>query len=204
MQKSRIFIALSLKWFLDAHTFMCRKSTWLFWDWHATAHIWRIPCCGRRHGVKGGDPFPGGKRIGWLKTSDFEGYNHSDGGGFRKQGKELQGAREPELDLIIVPSSKVSNTAVERQLLACWITPYLEVRPLPVIHPSFCAQSYWVSPSMFSSFEISKLLQRRLPLSARREWNNRGERFTFRLTPSTGVVSFFSWISPWEQDKTFS
>lgn len=29
---------------------------------------------------KMGDLFPGGKRIGWLKTSDFEGYNRSDGG----------------------------------------------------------------------------------------------------------------------------
>lgn len=101
-------------------------------------------------------------------------------------------------------SSLLSNTVVERRLLACWLTLYLQARPLPwSIHHIVCRAR--VSPSMFSSFEISKSLQRGLSLSIRLEWNNRGERFTFRFdTISSGRI-IFSWIPPRIQgwDSTF-
>lgn len=63
-----------------------------------------------------GHRFPAVKRIGWLKTSDFEGYKHSDEGLRRMRKKKLRGAREPDLDFLIMLSSTASNMAVERQL----------------------------------------------------------------------------------------
>lgn len=52
-----------------------------------------------------GHRFPAVKRIGWLKTSDFEDYKHSDEGLRRMRKKKLRGSREPDLDFLIMLSS---------------------------------------------------------------------------------------------------
>lgn len=63
------------------------------------------------------------KRIGRLKTSDFEGYKHSDEGLWRmrkkKKEEKLQGAKELDLGILIMLSSKASNAPVEHQLVVC-------------------------------------------------------------------------------------
>lgn len=45
--------------------------------------------------VSKGDPLPRAKRIAWLKTSDFEGCNHPDGGFRKKKERDRAKPRRP-------------------------------------------------------------------------------------------------------------
>lgn len=158
--------------------------------------------------VSKGDPPPDAKRIGWLKTSDFEGCRRPDGG-FRK--KERAKSVEPESwerawtgfnnrTMILTP---LSSTVVVRRLLACWVTLYLQVRPLPwSIHSGasrFLCGAAEYSPPCFHLFQFQNGCRGDFLFPVRQWQNNQGERFTFSYGSISLESIIFYWIPPWVQ-----
>lgn len=90
--------------------FYIYRDTWLLGDRRtSTSHTSDRSHAVYVSAVSKGDPLPGAKRIGWLKTSDFEGCNRHDGGASKRKRAPSQWSPEafgePELGLIIGLSS---------------------------------------------------------------------------------------------------